>query len=117
MTPEDYLLMCDAAKAAGYDIWWKSGTCKGGPYLSAFIGDKPWRPLEDDGDAFRLMTNCTLRVGVFRRHVEVDGYFDERSDAFDFHDEWGTDKKPTNAEIRMCILKGAAKIGRDMFYA
>lgn len=55
MTPEDKELMVLAARNAGYDIWWKTGICKGGPYESAFIGDTPWRPLEDDGDAFRLL--------------------------------------------------------------
>lgn len=55
MTPEDKELMVRAARNAGYDIWWKTGICKGGPYESAFIGDTPWRPLDDDGDAFRLL--------------------------------------------------------------
>lgn len=64
MTPEDYELMCQAAKAAGYDIWWKTGTCKGGPYMSAFIGDKPWRPLEDDGDAVRLLLDTAKTESV-----------------------------------------------------
>lgn len=112
MTPEDYLLMCDAAKAAGYDIWWKNGTCKGGPYLSAFIGDKPWRPLEDDGDAFRLMvdTNSSFDASWNEGRVYVYSKVEkaEICPACDPKDY---------PSIRRNILEVAASQGKEMFYA
>lgn len=56
-----------AAKAYGVQLHWKEGSCKGGPYESAFIergGELvPWRPLEDDGDSRRL--EVKLRMDVF----------------------------------------------------
>ena len=52
MKPKE--ILTKAAQAAGYSIWWKDGACKGGEYEGAFIGDRPWNPLTDDGDAFRL---------------------------------------------------------------
>jgi len=47
-------LLTAAAMAADYEVTWKEGVCKGGPFESAFIEDRPWNPLADDGDAFRL---------------------------------------------------------------
>ena len=52
MTDKELLEL--SAKAAGYNIWWKTGACKAGEYESAFIGEVPWNPLTDDGDALRL---------------------------------------------------------------
>lgn len=53
-----------AARAAGLSITWKTGNCKGGPFEAAFIGDKPWRPEDDDGDALRLAVTLGLSVCV-----------------------------------------------------
>lgn len=51
-----------AAKAAGYAITWKTGNCKGGPFEGAFIGDQPWRPKDDDGDALRLAIDAGIDI-------------------------------------------------------
>jgi len=51
-----------AALAAGLVITWKEGHCNGGSYEGAFIGDQPWRPKEDDGDALRLAVRLEINV-------------------------------------------------------
>ena len=76
-----------AARAAGYEIRFHSGTCKGGEYEGCEIkrGDEwvAWRPLEDDGDSRRLQVDLHLatafhpvlyqamRLAVFRAAVEL----------------------------------------------
>lgn len=62
MTEEDRILHDAAARAAGYDIWWKDSICKGGRVLAAFIGERPWRPRDDSGDSFRLMLACDIKL-------------------------------------------------------
>lgn len=117
MTPEDYLLMCDAAKAAGYDIWWKNGTCKGGPYMSAFIGDKPWRPLEDDGDAFRLMVRFQFTLDYFPELGEVNVRMPYADDVLTVghYPSVGDDERA--AATRLAILKASAALGKEMRHA
>jgi hypothetical protein len=51
-----------AAKAAGYTLTWKECHCKGGKVEAPFIGDTPWRPKEDDGDAFRLVRDLKMTI-------------------------------------------------------
>lgn len=111
MTDEELLTL--AAKAAGYTLWWKEGICKGGPYRAPFIGDKPWRPLEDDGDAFRLAVKLEMRVSVFNGVVEVDaGYNYGGSCCYDVHDEVDTQEDPY-AATRRAIVRAAAELGED----
>lgn len=60
---DDRTLIERAAKAAGYELTWKTGYCKGGPYAGAFINKRqPWRPLDDDGDIARLEADCEINV-------------------------------------------------------
>jgi hypothetical protein len=49
-----------AARAAGLQLVWKEGTCKGGAFCAPFLAgtETPWRPREDDGDALRLAVAC-----------------------------------------------------------
>lgn len=56
-----------AAKAAGWEFFWKNGT----PYLVAETRDsvtfgRGWNPLEDDGDALRLAVSLDMIVTVNR---------------------------------------------------
>lgn len=55
-----------AAKAAGYTLTWKECHCKGGKVEAPFIvgseSTDPWRPKEDDGDAFRLAMALKMTV-------------------------------------------------------
>ncbi len=58
-----------AAKAAGLLLLWKTGSCKGGEVEAPFIGDQPWRPKEDDGDALRLAVACGIEVGNAQQYL------------------------------------------------
>ena len=73
-----------AAKAYGVTLHWKEGSCKGGPYESAFIergGELvPWRPLEDDGDSRRLQVklkmdiNNDMKLGIEIVYAAAQGW-------------------------------------------
>lgn len=69
MTDEDRALHDAAARTAGYDIWWKDSICKGGRVLAAFIGEHPWRPLDDSGDSFRLMLDTHTALTVYQSMI------------------------------------------------
>jgi hypothetical protein len=103
MTDKELLEL--SAKAAGYNIWWKTGACKGGEYESAFIGEVPWNPLTDDGDALRLAVGLGIRF--------------EKTDTFAV--AWGAEKQFTEplindhyAATRRAITRAAAEIGKEM---
>lgn len=51
-------LVLRAAKAAGYELTF-GGACYGELYL---LKGKLWDPLNDDGDAFRLMTDLKINL-------------------------------------------------------
>lgn len=53
-----------AARAAGLELVWKRGTCKGGSFCAPFVASTgaPWRPLVDDGDSRRLEVACRLTL-------------------------------------------------------
>lgn len=53
-----------AARAAGLELVWKRGTCKGGSFCAPFVASTgaPWRPLADDGDSRRLEVACRLTL-------------------------------------------------------
>ena len=53
-----------AAKAAGHELTWKTGHCKGGEFRGAFIKEKDdaWNPLTSDGDAFRLAVRLLINI-------------------------------------------------------
>lgn len=57
-----------AARAAGLELVWKRGTCKGGPFCAPFVASTgaPWRPLVDDGDSRRLEVAAQLSLYQFR---------------------------------------------------
>lgn len=59
---DDRTLIERAAMAAGYELTWKTGYCKGGEFAGAFIGNVPWRPLDNDGEALRLAVKLRLEI-------------------------------------------------------
>jgi len=102
-----------AARAAGYSFkWfkvkqWKKMTIRIGQYSSCtgtievygHDHSKPWNPLADDGDAFRLAVNLNLLHGkVFRRSAAE--LHDEVSDIY--------------SSTRRAIVIAAASIGESM---
>lgn len=106
-----------AAKAAGYVLTWKEGACKGGRFCGAFIGDMPWRPKDDDGDALRLAVNARLSVmldepRVSSPVVEVLGYGgDPVADPFDIQPLTNGEEA---AAVRLAIFNGAVKQGQSL---
>lgn len=62
LTDEDKQLLADAAFAAGITlIYWQGQPHRRIQNPSLFKSDsKPWNPLEDDGDAFRLMVALSI---------------------------------------------------------
>lgn len=94
-----------AAKAAGYDIWWKEGRCKGGEFEGAFIGDAPWNPLADDGDAFRLAVELNMSISIHDQHCMACAQTGEIQTVKDM---------PTAEATRRAIVRAAADIGKSM---
>lgn len=110
-----------AAKAAGYALY--SQTSKSLGTIKYFIRSggiqKPWNPLEHDGDAFRLAVLLKLAVqysediATFEPVVEV-------SDTNDRFGGWFDEVLPevftedTYASVRRCIVRAAAEIGKGM---
>lgn len=103
-----------AAKAAGLAITWKTGSCKGGPFDAAFIGDQPWRPKEDDGDAFRLMVKCRIDFyeGTGDGPEAWAGYWKRGDVKQQFACE--PHASDPNAATRLAIFRAAIEIGRTM---
>lgn len=69
MTNDEKQLHTLAARAAGYELHWKTGVCKGGVYEGCFIKGAdgelvPWQPRKDDGAAFRLQVDAAMAVSV-----------------------------------------------------
>jgi len=97
-------LLASAAKSGGYEVTWKEGACKGGPFESAFIGDQPWNPLTDDGDAFRLAAKLGFDL-KFGKSNQASLYKDG--------DWYGTATGPRNensaGSMRRAIVRLAAK--------
>lgn len=95
-----------AAKAAGYTLTWKEGHCKGGSFEGAFIGDQPWRPKEDDGDALRLAVGLGLSIDHDQGWVNVL-CADEYTGASEKH---GDDPY---AATRRAIFRAAVELGKE----
>ena len=104
-----------AALAAGYSFHWGEkhsvGDCVVDCTNLLFADDGGgdefiWNPLEDDGDAFRLMVNLNLSVRCFETGPVVDGCYISH----------GPERIKTNlaAATRLAIVKCAAEIGRGM---
>jgi hypothetical protein len=112
MTDKELLEL--SAKAAGYNIWWKTGACKGGEYESAFIGEVPWNPLTDDGDALRLAVKLRMALSLDSPVAGPVGFcraYPSSSNLLAM-DEWANDDRYT--ATRRAITRAAAAIGKEM---
>lgn len=96
----------NAARAIECDLWTDpSGAnylCKDGAIL------RRWEPLEDDGDALRLVVNLSLHVRVCRRMILV-----EKRELGDDCCESIVGKDPY-AATRRAIVRAAAQIGATL---
>ncbi len=59
MTNDDIDLLELAGKAAGVKIYWKHGT-----FPLDDVHDEPWNPLDDDGEALRLVVKLGMSIAT-----------------------------------------------------
>lgn len=131
MTKSDKELLQMAAKAAGYRVAWAAGD--GGAMLlevgcrverSADDGaammliegaQRPWNPLEDDGDALRLAVAMNIGVKYLKNAPPESGLPRECAIATNDDGEWCAENMVNRfAAIRRAIVRSAANIGRGM---
>lgn len=97
-------LLALAAKAAGFEIWWR-----GDRAITQATGY--WNPIDDDGDALRLAVVLKFQVtlGTYRDH-EVT-VFNDRMVEVTEHVHYQQDMM---AAARLAIVRVAAAIGEAM---
>lgn len=98
-----------AAKAAGIEVWWTENY--GGVFLRDRNSPVIWNPLNDDGDALRLLCRLFLRIteercGVYRAvqftvHTDTDGAAEHEIEI-----KW----PHTAADTRRAIVQAAVAI-------
>lgn len=110
---EDKELLERAAEAAGLKIEWKTGSCKGGSYCAPFVDGEPWRPLDDDGDALRLLVKLSLRLSVFDQdYMHASPHVAVGFELPDGHEMELGEPIVKNAEVatRRSIVRAAAQV-------
>lgn len=107
MTDQELLEL--AAKAAGIDGWYER------EYLS-FIkrSGGPWRPLEDDGDALRLLTKLAFRE-LYISEIEASVSWRRGGSPHGFKcDEYASEHGgDLNVATRRAIVRAAAALALD----
>lgn len=103
MAMTDHELLRLAAIAAGLEF----GVIHGTPRIKCEAGWTPWNPLEDDGDAFRLMVKLCLNP----RPSALDGTA-ECSSQYEIH-HFGEVQSVLQA-TRLVIVRAAAEIANEM---
>ena len=111
-----------AAKAAGYTLTFKHGSCKGGAYCGAFIergGEVvAWRPKQDDGDSRRLSVDLRLVVHVWDDGESVcaaktlPGGQDPSDSSSDWYGSYVGDHSDIYEATRLAVFRCAVEIGR-----
>lgn len=113
MSMSDRELLELAAKAAGYDVM---RTVSG----HLVVDFKIWNPLEDDGDALRLLFALQLNLEFLGGFKQVQAYRkqDARAKAYSLFGivgyGSGTSPLPTLENVRRAIVSAAAEIGKSM---
>lgn len=99
-----------AAKAVGGELL---PTTDGYPYWAAFkdMPPGPWSPLEDDGDAFRLMAELRIDI-VFDGESAVQAIYTDKSLSYCVFEQ--PIKEGDAASIRLAIVNAAAEIGKSI---
>lgn len=97
-----------AAKAIGLKLQYN--------YLGGRDANQPWDPLEDDGDAFRLMVELDIAVDPFSPESSTVAYLDTTlhkvNPETESPREWHNDDP--YAATRRAIVCAAAKIGEQL---
>lgn len=103
-----------AAKAAGVKVEFTND--RPVPFIDGDVTFSAWNPLEDDGDAFRLMVD--IKVTAMQHGVIVYGQTDSLVSywaAVQAKKLWMSDSDITrHAAVRRAIVCAAAEIGRTM---
>ena len=107
----DHELLELAAKAVKYEVWRHPDGS-----LCIVPPMRTWNPLEDDGDAFRLMVD--IGVDAISRGVIIYGSDDGLVSYWTsvwVGKVWVSDRAATQcASTRRAIVRAAAEIGRNM---
>lgn len=112
MNDTDRELLELAAKAAGFvDIDFIAYDGYANVYDNAGR-HAAWNPLEDDGDAFRLMCIFDFRVFFFRKHVDVVDWARSENVIAEYFSSNNPQTKP--AALRRAIVLAAAEIGKGI---
>ncbi|TDX30783.1 hypothetical protein DFO67_10438 [Modicisalibacter xianhensis] len=120
----DRELLEKAAKAAGMQHMRWSGPLgmvrmldPSRPESTGSIGDY-WNPLEDDGDALRLLTALRLEIKFLEGFKQVVCRRDEDRENFAIHGiagyGQGAGPEPTDENIRRAIVLAAAAMGGEV---
>ena len=99
----DRELLENAAKAAG--IPWPQNISS---FQMQYDGARPWHPLRNDGDAFRLAVKLALEIDIGRTGVAV------RTGCGIKVLECSEDTQCGYAATRRAIVLAAAEIGKNM---
>lgn len=106
-----------AAKAAGIEVRWREDDIYRGSFERRVVPepDAPvskwlyWRPLLDDGDAFRLACQLRLDIAFLEgfKEIIVDDYHGSNRAEEDYQPDMA-------AAARRAVVRAAAEIGRKM---
>ena len=95
-----------AAKAVKYEVWrHPDGSLCIVPPMHT------WNPLDDDGDAFRLMVDCDLTVCADGKNIVSTSQRDWKTPDVFITQTVASCKK---AAVRRAIVRAAAEIGGNM---
>lgn len=100
-----------AAKAAGIQVLKWSTNHAGGEIGRGLARNEEWNPLNDDGDALRLVTHLLLSVTLNSFGAGVGGVFPDGRQVFR-REKSGAGGLP--AATRRAIVLAAAEIGAAM---
>lgn len=107
----DRELLEKAARAVYYHYDPDEGIC-GTLYVDKFVArEHGWNPLEDDGDAFRLMVVCRLFLQVSDDDGGCTRVLDEFGDTI--LREMHVNDDSENAATRRAIVRAAAAMATD----
>jgi hypothetical protein len=111
---KDRELLEAAAKAAGIEsLWW---TKDGNKLFQRNGGEqKPWNPITNDGDAFRLAVKLGIPFHVFPEHHTVIAYgkkTDRNQEGFDAME--AINNADPYAAARRAIVRVAAEIAHGI---
>jgi hypothetical protein len=110
VSPRDRELLALAAKAAGYTFCRMCDNEADGALLFGVPG--PWNPLDDDGDALRLIVRLRLDVLFGPVDVEVTASQMPDGDGVCPWSWFATEPGDANKATRRAIVQAAAEVGK-----